>query len=123
MKLLSRIDGDGSPTILTHTLLYIKNTIKAIKFTAVFYDFSISFYILEIFMEPFGLFSLLQSLINTQTQEKSTPHAPNEGDEQEQQTAPLQIENPNAVSSNTDAFLTFMDTHDRRMHQIKRAKK
>lgn len=75
-------------------------------------------------MEPFGLFSLLQSLLPPQFQENaSDTSAPDHTATQAQPPDSPHVDPPEPTSDNTAAFLSFMQSHKQRIEQIKRTKK
>jgi hypothetical protein len=115
---------------ITHTLLYIKTTIKAIKFALLFCDFFNNFSILEIFMESFGLFSLLESLLNGKTQENPsvsnpapTPAPMRSPAAEQTEPHPEGKEQTACTPPSPDAFLNFMQDHESRIKRIKEQKK
>ena len=77
-------------------------------------------------MEPFGLFSLLQSLLvnqNTQNEQKTESSPPPAQPENLQNSALAeQKTTPQNTRTNADAFLSFLDEHERRAKLTKRKK-
>jgi hypothetical protein len=77
-------------------------------------------------MEPFGLFSLLQSLLtnqNTQNEQKSeSPSPPAEPENVQKSALAEQKTTAQTARTNADAFLAFLDEHERRAKLTKRKK-
>ena len=77
-------------------------------------------------MEPFGLFSLLQSLLvnqNTQNEQKTeSPSPPAEPENVQKSAWAEQKTTAQTARTNADAFLSFLDEHERRAKLTKRKK-
>ena len=80
-------------------------------------------------MESFGLFSLLQSLLGGSSQENpptatnnTATHISEKTDLEHEQTENT-ASSPTAPPPSSDAFLSFMQSHEERMQRIKGQKK
>ena len=109
-------------TTLTHILLYIKTQIKANKNTPFLPLFFVKFLYLEIFyMEPFGLFQLLQSILpsTAPTSDSANPPINDEKDEEIHSSSPVNEPVSPPYSAAQNAVLGFMDAHERRAKRLR----
>ena len=124
--------------ILTHILLYIKLSIKAIEKHLLFQHFTQIFIYLEVFfiLEPFGLLKFLQTALsladfsqnppsgNAENKPASAPSfTPSNNPEKENMLPVEQSKNAPQTenfSSSQNAFSQFMSAHDARVKKTKR---
>ena len=68
-------------------------------------------------MEPFGLFQFLQSLLNSPAQ--TTSETPKSEGEKPSENIPSSSHRPVQNDKNSEAFVQFMQEHDRRSRRTK----